>query len=281
MITRFFTYLSLYPTVRYAAIAILLISVCAAFLGVSLVLKRYSMIGDGLSHVSFGSTAIATVLGLTTPIYITLPLTAISAILLLRIKNSSKVKGDAAIAMISSAALSFGYILLNLFDANNANTSSDACATLFGSGIIGISITDVLLCSVTAGIVLLVFILFYNKIFSVTFDENFASATGTNANFYNTLIAIITAVTVVLAMNLLGALLASALVIFPALSAMRLFKTFKSVTVCAVIISIVSALIGTVISILFATAVGPTIVATDLAAFIICFAVGNIKNKLK
>lgn len=279
MITRFFTYLSLYPTVRYAAIAILLISVCAAFLGVSLVLKRYSMIGDGLSHVSFGAAAIATVLGLTTPIYITMPLTVISAILLLRIKSTSKVKGDAAIAMISSAALSFGYLLLNLFGGNNANASNDACATLFGSGIIGIRLSDVLLCSVTAGFVLLLFIVFYNKIFAVTFDESFASATGTRTSFYNTLIAVITAVTVVLAMNMLGALLASALVIFPALSAMRLFKTFKSVTVCAVMIAVISAIVGTVISILFATAVGPTVVATDLAGFIICYAAGHVKNK--
>ena len=279
MITRFFTYLSLYPTVRYAAIAILLISVCAAFLGVSLVLKRYSMIGDGLSHVSFGAAAIATVLGLTTPIYITMPLTVISAILLLRIKSTSKVKGDAAIAMISSAALSFGYLLLNLLGGNNANASNDACTTLFGSGIIGIRLSDVLLCSVTAGFVLLLFIVFYNKIFAVTFDESFASATGTRTSFYNTLIAVITAVTVVLAMNMLGALLASALVIFPALSAMRLFKTFKSVTVCAVMIAVISATVGTVISILFATAVGPTVVATDLAGFIICYAAGHVKNK--
>ena len=279
MIERFFTYLTLYPTVRYAAIAVLLISVCAAILGVSLVLKRYSMIGDGLSHVSFGSTAIATVLGLTTPIYVTMPLTVISAILLLKLNNSSKIKGDSAIAMISSAALAFGYILLNLFGGNNANVSSDACATLFGSGIIGIGLSDVLLCSSAAVAVLVVFILFYNKIFAVTFDESFAAAAGINVNFYNTLIAVITAVTVVLAMNLLGALLASALIIFPALSAMRLFKSFKSVTLCAVVISIISALTGTILSILFATAIGPTVVAADLAVFTACFIIGAIKNK--
>lgn len=281
MLDRLFTYLSLYPTVRYAAIAILLLSVCAALLGVCLVLKRYSMIGDGLSHVSFGATAIATVLGLTTPIYITMPLTVIAAVLLLRTRGSSKIKGDSAIAMISSASLAIGYLLLNLFEGNNANISNDACATLFGSGIIGISITDVIFCSIIAGIVLLIFLLFYNKIFSVTFDESFASATGTNASLYNTLIAIITAVTVVLAMNLLGALLASALIIFPALSAMRLSKTFKGVTVLSVIISISCAFVGTVISILFAIAIGPTIVTADLIVFIICFIVGTIKNKLK
>ncbi len=281
MIEGFFTYLSLYPTVRYAAIAIILISVCAAILGVILVLKRYSMIGDGLSHVSFGATAIATVLGLTTPIYITMPLTIFSAILLLKFNNSAKMKGDSAVAMISSAALAFGYILLSLFGSDSANTSSDACATLFGSGIIGINGSDVLLCTITASAVLLIFILFYNRIFAVTFDENFASSTGTKTNLYNTLIAVITAVTVVLAMNLLGALLASALVIFPALSAMRLFKTFKSVSLCAVIISVICAVVGTVISILAATATGPTIVAADLVAFMLCFAAGIIKNKKK
>lgn len=278
MIERFFAYVSLYPTVRYAAIAVLLISVCAALLGVSLVLKRYSMIGDGLSHVSFGSTAIATVLGLTTPIYVTMPLTVASAILLLKLNNSSRIKGDSAVAMISSAALAFGYILLNLFGDNNANASSDACATLFGSGIIGIGISDVLLCSTVSVVVLTVFILFYNKIFAVTFDESFAASAGINVAAYNTLIAVITAVTVVLAMNLLGALLASALIIFPALSAMRLFKSFKSVTASAVVIAAISALSGTVLSIIFATAIGPTVVAADLAVFTACFIIGAIKK---
>ena len=279
MITTVIDYISLYPTVRYAFIAILLISVSAALVGVSLVLKRYSMIGDGLSHVSFGAMAIATVLGLTTPIYVTLPLTLISAVLLLRVKSSSKIKGDSAIAMISSAALAFGYIILNLFGGRTGNASADACATLFGSGIIGIDLKDVILCSILSCVVLTVFILFYNKIFAVTFDEDFATATGIRAGAYNTVIAMITAVTVVLAMNLLGALLASALIIFPALCAMRLFKTFKAVTVCAVVISIVAATIGTILSLILATATGPTVVAVDLAIFFMSFIIGSITNK--
>ena len=237
------------------------------------------MIGDGLSHVSFGAMAIATVLGLTTPIYVTLPLTLISAVLLLRVKSSSKIKGDSAIAMISSAALAFGYIILNLFGDRTGNASADACATLFGSGIIGIDLKDVILCSILSCVVLTVFILFYNKIFAVTFDEDFATATGIRAGAYNTVIAMITAVTVVLAMNLLGALLASALIIFPALCAMRLFKTFKAVTVCAVVISIVAATIGTILSLILATATGPTVVAVDLAIFFMSFIIGSITNK--
>ena len=280
MIQKLIMYLSLYPTVRYAFIAILLISVCAAFLGVSLVLKRYSMIGDGLSHVSFGATAIATVLGLITPIYITLPVTVLAAILLLGIGKTTHRRGDSAIAMISSAALAFGYLILNLF-GDDANTSNDACATLFGSGIIGIGIDDVILCTSLSAFVLLIFILFYNKIFALTFDEEFATATGTRARVYNMLIAVITAITVVLAMNMLGALLASALIIFPALSAMRLFKTFKKVTLCAVIISVICATVGTFISIAFATAIGPTVVAADLTVFAICSAIGAIKTKRK
>ena len=281
MITSIIDYIALYPTVRYAFIAILLISVSAALVGVSQVLKRYSMIGDGLSHVSFGSMAIATVLGLTTPIYVTLPLTVISAILLLRVKSSSKIKGDSAIAMISSAALAFGYIILNLFADRSSDASADACATLFGSGIVGIGPKDVILCTALSSVVLIVFILFYNKIFAVTFDEDFATATGTRSGYYNTVIAVITAVTVVLAMNLLGALLASALVIVPALCAMRLFKTFKSVTVCAVVISILSATVGTLISLMLATATGPTVVAVDLAFFFASFLIGSIINKRK
>lgn len=279
VLEKLFNYLTLYPTVRYAFIAILLISVSAALLGVSLVLKRYSMIGDGLSHVSFGAMAIATVLGLTTPIYITLPITVVSAVLLLRMSASSKIKGDSAIAMISSAALAFGYLILNLFSDRVSDASADACATLFGSGIIGIGMEDVILCTVLSLVVLIIFVLFYNKIFAVTFDEDFATATGIHAGAYNTVIAIITAVTVVLAMNLLGALLASALIIFPALCAMRLFKTFKGVTVCALIISVVAAIAGMLISLILATATGPTVVAVDLVIFIVSFIIGSIKNK--
>ncbi len=276
---RIFTYFSAYPTVRYAAIAIILISVCAALLGICLVLKRYSMIGDGLSHVSFGAFAIATVSGLTTPIYIALPITVLAAILLLRLRTNSGAKGDSAIAMISSGALAFGYLLLNLFAGDSANAGADACATLFGSGIMGIDIGDVIVCTILSSIVLLFFILFYNKVFSVTFDEDFATATGQKAGVYNTIIAVICAVTVVVAMNMLGALLASALVVFPALSAMRLFKSFKGVTLCAVTISVICGTVGILISLAAATAIGPTVVVADLIAFLICLALGIIRQK--
>ncbi len=277
---RIFSYFSAYPTVRYAAIAVILISVCAALLGVCLVLKRYSMIGDGLSHVSFGSTAIATVLGLTTPIYIALPITVLAAILLLKMRTSSGAKGDSAIAMISSGALAFGYLLLNLFAGDSASASADACATLFGSGIMGIDEADVLVCTVLSAIVLLFFILFYNKIFSVTFDEDFATATGQSAGVYNTMIAVICAVTIVVAMNILGALLASALVVFPALSAMRLFKSFRGVTLCAVTVSVICGAVGILISLAAATAIGPTVVVADLCAFLISLTIGAIRQRL-
>ena len=274
---KIFTYFSAYPTVRYAAVAVILISVCAALLGVCLVLKRYSMIGDGLSHVSFGSTAIATVLGLTTPVYIALPITVIAAILLLRIRTNSGSKGDSAIAMISSGALAFGYLLLNLFAGGSA--SADACATLFGSGIMGIDKVDVIICTILSAIALLFFVLFYNKVFSVTFDEDFATATGQKASVYNTVIAVICAVTVVVAMNMLGALLASALVVFPALSAMRLFKSFRGVTLCAVTISVICGAVGIIISLAAATAIGPTVVVADLCAFLFCLVIGAIRQR--
>lgn len=279
MLDKLILYFSAYPTVRYAAIAILLISACSALLGVSLVLKRYSMIGDGLSHVSFGSAAVAAVLGLTTPIYVTLPLTVLSAVLILKLHGKKHSSGDSAIAMISSGALALGYLVLNLFGDGVAEAQSDACATLFGSGILGIDLSDVILCLILSAIVITVFTVFYNRIFAVTFDEEFATATGTKVGFYNTVIAIAVGITVVLAMNMLGALLASALIIFPALSAMRLFKTFKSVTICAVIISLVCAAFGVIISLLWATAIGPTVVVADLGVFLICCLVGRLKTK--
>ena len=279
MLDKLILYFSAYPTVRYAALAILLISACSALLGVSLVLKRYSMIGDGLSHVSFGTAAIAAVLGLTTPIYVTLPLTVIAAVLILKLRSKKHAKGDSAIAMISSGALALGYLALNLFGDGVAEAQSDACATLFGSGILGIDLSDVILCLALSLFVIIIFVIFYNRIFAVTFDEDFASATGTRVGFYNTLSAVAVGITVVLAMNMLGALLASALIIFPALSAMRLFKTFKGVTVCAVVISLFCAVAGVIISLLLATAIGPTVVVADLAIFIICCVIGKIKHK--
>lgn len=273
MLDSVISFFSTYPTIRFAALAILLVSVCAALLGVCLVLKRYSMIGDGLSHVSFGTTALATALGLTTPIYIAMPLTVIAAVLMLISSSGSKTQGDTAIAMISTGCLAFGYLILNLFAPD---ASSDACATLFGTGILGIGADDVILCLCLSLFVLFFFIMYYNKIFAVTFDEDFASATGTRTKIYNLLIASITGITVVIAMNMTGALLVSALITFPALSAMRLFKTFKRVTLCATVISVICSVIGILVSIIAATPIGPTIVCADLAAFVICYIMGLI-----
>lgn len=277
MIETLTTYFS-YPFVRYALIAGVLISLCAALLGVSLVLKRYSMIGDGLSHVAFGALAIATVMNLA-PMTVALPVTVIAAIILLGINSSAKIKGDAAIAMISVGALAIGYLLLNIFSASS-NVSGDVCTTLFGStSILTLSKTDVILCIVLTVVVLLVYIFFYHRIFTVTFDENFASATGTNTKAYNTLIAVVTAIVIVLAMNLVGALLISALVIFPALSAMRLFKSFFSVIISSAVTAVICAVTGIFIAILYGTPVGSTIVAADIAAFIICFVAGKLTKR--
>ncbi len=267
-----------YTFVKYAVIAGVLIALCAALLGVSLVLKRYSMIGDGLSHVAFGAIAVAAVFG-AAPMAVALPITIVAAILLLALSSSTKIKGDAAIAMISVGTLALGYLLLNVFSASS-NVSGDVCTTLFGStSILTLSKTDVILCLALTAIVILVFVLFYNRIFAVTFDESFASATGTNTKAYNTLIAVVTAVVIVLAMNLVGALLISALIIFPALSAMRLFKSFRSVIISSAIISVACALIGIFIAILYGTPVGSTIVAADIAAFLICFGAGKITKR--
>lgn len=267
-----------YPFVRYALIAGVLIALCAALLGVSLVLKRYSMIGDGLSHVAFGAMAIATVCSMA-PMTVTLPITIVAAIILLGITGNAKIKGDAAIAMISVGALALGYLFLNIFSVSS-NVSGDVCTTLFGStSILTLSQTDVLLCVLLACVVLLVFILFYHKIFAVTFDEDFASATGTNAKAYNTLIAVVTAVVIVLAMNLVGALLISALIIFPALAAMRVFKNFFSVIISSAVIAVVCAVIGIIIAILYGTPVGSTIVAANIAVFILFMLVCKITKR--
>lgn len=277
MIETLISYFS-HSFVRYAIIAGVLIALCAALLGVTLVLKRYSMIGDGLSHVAFGAIAVATVLG-AAPMTVALPITIVAAVVLLGINSNKKIKGDAAIAMISVGALALGYLLLNIFSASS-NVSGDVCTTLFGStSILTLSKTDVILCLALTVVVILVFVLFYHKIFAVTFDENFASATGTNTKAINTLIAVITAVVIVLAMNLVGALLISALIIFPALSAMRIFKSFFSVIISSAIISVTCAIIGIFIAILYGTPVGSTIVAADIAAFIICMLIGKIAKR--
>ncbi len=267
--------------VQYAFIVGILIALCSSLLGVTLVLKRFSFIGDGLSHMAFGAMAVAAVVGLTNNMIIAMPVTIGAAILLLRTSQNSRIKGDAAVAMLSVGALAMGYLLMNIFPTSS-NVSADVCTTLFGSvSILTLSIVEVWLCIGLSIATVIVFILFYNKIFAVTFDENFARATGTKANLYNLLIAIVTAVIIVLAMNLVGSLLISALIIFPALSAMRVFKSFKSVTISSAIISVVCAATGLLTSIVAGTPVGPTIVAVDIVVFLIFLLVGFIISRVR
>lgn len=264
-----------YPFVRYAFIVGVLISLCAALFGVTLVLKRFSFIGDGLSHVAFGAIAIASVLKMTNQMALVLPLTMVSAVLLLRTGQNTRIKGDAAIAMISVATMAFGYLIMNVF-STSSNLSGDVCSTLFGStSILTLSRSDVILSAVLAVIVVVLFILFYNKLFAITFDETFSRAVGVNTDAYNLFIAVVIAVIIVMAMNLVGSLLISALVVFPALSAMRLFHSFKAVTVSAAVISVICAVAGLIISILAGTPVGATIVMMDVAAFLVCYIAGR------
>ncbi len=265
-----------YPFVRYALAVGVLISLCSSLLGVTLVLKRFSFIGDGLSHVAFGAMAIAAVFNLSNDMPLVLAITILSAILLLRTGQNTKIKGDAAVAMISVGSLAVGYLLMNLF-STSSNLSGDVCSTLFGStSILTLTKTEVRLCAVLSVLVVAAFVFFYHKVFAVTFDESFAAATGVRTGVYNLLIAIIIAVIIVLAMNLVGSLLISALVIFPALSAMRLFKSFRSVTVCSAILSVFCSLLGILISILAGTPVGSTIVAVDILMFFLFSACGTI-----
>lgn len=266
-----------YPFVRYALIVGVLIALCSSLLGVTLVLKRFSFIGDGLSHVAFGGIAIASVLNISNNMLVVLPVTVISAVLLLNTGKNTKIKGDAAVAMISVGALAFGYLIMNIFSPS-ANVSGDVCSTLFGStSILTLSVSEVWLCAVLSLLVTALFILFYNKIFSVTFDEDFSRAAGINAGACNLLTAVITAVIIVLAMNLVGSLLISALVIFPALSAMRIFKSFLPVVVFSAVISVICALAGIIVAVIFGTPVGSTIVAADVSAFFICAVIGKLK----
>ncbi len=265
-----------YPFVRYALIVGVLIALCSSLLGVTLVLKRFSFIGDGLSHVAFGAMAIAAVLQITNEMPLVMAITIVSAVLLLRTGQNTKIKGDAAIAMISVGSLAVGYLLMNIF-STSSNLSGDVCSTLFGStSILTLSPVEVWLCVGMSVLVVAVFILFYNKIFAVTFDESFARAAGTKAGLYNLLIAVVVAVIIVLAMNLVGSLLISALVIFPALSAMRMFKSFRSVTICAAVLSVFCALLGILASILAGTPVGSTIVAVQIAAFALSWLAGTV-----
>lgn len=263
-----------YPFVRYALIVGILISLCSALLGVILVLKRFSFIGDGLSHVAFGAMAVASVMNLSNNIFFVLPATIICAVLILKTGQNTKINGDAVIAMISVGSLAIGYLIMNIF-SSSVNLSGDVCSTLFGStSILTLTNTQVIVCTVLSILVVAFFILFYNKIFSITFDESFAKATGTKVEIYNLVIGIVIAVVIVLAMNLVGSLLISALVIFPSISAMRIFKSFKSVTICAAVLSVVCSTVGILISILAGTPVGSTIVAVDIFVFFI-FAISS------
>ena len=265
------------PMVQRAMIVGVLIALCSSLLGVTLVLKRFSFIGDGLSHVAFGALAIAMVLKLTNNMLLVLPITVITAVLLLRTGQNAKIKGDAALAMISVGALALGYLIINVF-SSSANISGDVCSTLFGSTLILTPTkTDVWLCIGLSALVIILFLFFYRQIFAVTFDEDFATATGVRAGLYNLLIAVITALVIVLAMNLVGSLLISALVIFPALSAMRVFKNFRAVILCSAVISVISAALGILISLL-GTPVGSTIVAVDIVTFLIFSLIGKLKG---
>jgi len=267
-----------YPFVRYALIVGVLIALCSSLLGVILVLKRFSYIGDGLSHVAFGAMAIAAVVGLADQMVLTLPITILCAILLLWSGQNAKIKGDAAIAMISVGALAFGYLLMNIFPTSS-NVAGDVCSSLFGSmKILTLTKSEVVLCIVLSIVVVIAFVLLYNRFFAVTFDESFAKAVGTKTRLLNFVIATVIAVIIVLAMNLVGSLLVSALVIFPALSAMRIFKSFKSVTIFSAILSVFCAFAGIILSILFNTPVGATIVITDIVAFVICSVIGKIRG---
>lgn len=265
-----------YPFVRYALVVGVLIALCSSLLGVTLVLKRFSFTGDGLSHVAFGAMSVAAVMGLTDDLPLTLGITMLCAVLLLRTGQHAKIKGDAMIAMISVGSLAIGYLLMNLFSAS-ANLSGDVCSTLFGStSILTLTRPEVWLCVVLAVIVVAAFILFYHKIFAVTFDEDFAKATGTRAEWYNLCIAVMIAVVIVLAMNLVGSLLISALVIFPAVSAMRVYRSFRSVTLCAAALSVLCAAAGILAAVLLGTPVGSTIVAVNMLVFAVFGMIGRL-----
>lgn len=270
-------YLS-YPFVIYALTVGVLIALCSSLLGVTLVLKRFSYIGDGLSHVAFGAMAVATLFDLADDTILIMPVTIITAILLLRSGSSTKIKGDAMIAMLSVGALAVGYMIMNVFHTGG-NVSGDVCTTLFGSmSILTLKKSEVIMCVVFSILVILIFILYYHRIFAVTFDENFAKATGVKTERYNLLIAIVIAVIIVLGMNLVGSLLISALIIFPALSAMRLISDFRGVVICSAIISVLCAFGGMLFSILASTPVGSTIVVADMIVFAVFSVIGAVKG---
>ena len=272
-------YLS-YPFVRYAFIAGILIALCSSLLGVILVLKRYSYIGDGLSHVAFGAMSVALVLDLVKEkMFIILPVTIITAVLLLRHGQKARINGDARIAMLSVGSLALGYLLMNVFKVSS-NVSADVCTTLFGStSILTLTKGEVWLCSILSLLVVVLFVLMYNRIFAVTFDETFAQATGTRTDIYNLVLAIVIAVIIVLSMNLVGSLLISALVIFPAVTAMQLFKSFRNVTIASALISVVCACCGLMVAVFRGTPVGSTIVVADLVVFVIFYIIGIVRSR--
>lgn len=274
IITTLAQYFS-YPFVRYALIVSIMIAISSALLGVTLVLKRFSFIGDGLSHVAFGAMAIATVLRLTSSNLIVMPITILAAILLLRTRSESKVKGDASLAMISVVSMALGYFIMNVF-STSANISGDVCSTLFGStAILTLSVSDVWLSISTSFLVVIFYVIYYHKIFAVTFDESFAISSGISVKFYNTTIAVVSAIVIVLAMNLVGSLLITALVVFPSLSAMRVERSFKKVIILSVVISVVCVVTGLLISILCSTPVGATIVIVDAICFALFVVIGK------
>ncbi len=278
MIATLLEYLS-YPFVIYAFIVGILVAFCSSLLGATLVLKRLSYIGEGLSHIAFGAISVASVLDLTNQDTLVFPVTVVSAIVLLRIGQNTKINGDAAIAMMAVGSLAIGYLLMNVF-AVSSNLAGDVCTTLFGStSILTLTKADVITCLVLSVLVIFIFLMSYNKIFSVTFDETFAKATGIQAGLYNTIIAITIAAVIVVAMNLVGSLLISALVVFPALAAMRLYKTFRSVIIVSSIISVLCAFFGIIISILYGTPVGSTIVTMDIFAFFL-FSLISLKRRV-
>ncbi|MGN0161421.1 MAG: metal ABC transporter permease [Lachnospiraceae bacterium] len=268
-----------FPFVWYALIVGTLIALCSSLLGVTLVLKHYSYIGDGLSHVAFGAIAVALAAGFSNSMVLVLPITIVAAVLMLQVGNYTKINGDAIISMISVGSLAIGYLLMNLF-STSSNLSGDVCSTLFGStSILTLTRGDVVLCIILSVLVIIYYIVFYNKIFAVTFDESFSRATGINTRLYDFMMAVIIAVIIVLAMNLVGSLLISALVVFPSLSAMRLFRTFRKVVIASAVISVSCGIVGILVSILASTPVGSTVVTADIIVFAVCQIMGTLRKR--
>lgn len=264
-----------YPFMVRALTVGILVSLCAALLGVSMVLKRYSMIGDGLSHVGFAALAAATATGMA-PLKVAIPVCILAAFLMLRISENGRLKGDSAVAIVCSGSLAVGVMIISLTSGMNTDVSN----YMFGS-ILSISEDDAIVTRILSIIVIIVFLVFYNRIFAVTFDESFAKATGTKTGVYNMILAVLTAVTVVIGMRLMGALLISSLIIFPSLSAMRVCKRYKTVMICSVIVSVISFVIGISVSFMYSTPAGASIVCVNLAVFLIMVLVGFIKNKIR